>query len=287
MKQKIKTIALISLQILLVGGLLVCLGFATDKQSKVLCSKLVINIDNGNGDMFINNEDVLRILEDQTGSPVGKAANQISLSRMEAAIEANPHVKNAEVWMELNGDVFIRIKQKKAIVRIINSHSESFYMDEQGFIMPLSPIYTASVPVATGNITESENLFNYRSLDIPATDKMAAVTILDDIFHVAQLVERDTFWSAQVQQLVVDEKGEIGMIPTMGNHLIQFGKAEQLEEKFEKLMNFYLQGLNKTGWNKYSIINLKFKDQVVCVKKDAPPLAPPTPINATPNPPAH
>jgi cell division protein FtsQ len=39
-------------------------------------------------------------------------------------------------------------------------------------------------------------------------------------------------------------------------------------EKFEKLHTFYLQGLNTTGsWNKYSVINLKFKNQIVCTKK--------------------
>jgi hypothetical protein len=31
---------------------------------------------------------------------------------------------------------------------------------------------------------------------------------------------------------------------------------------------FYTEGLNKTdGWNKYSIINIKYKNQVVCTKK--------------------
>jgi cell division protein FtsQ len=285
-KQKIKTIALISLQILLVAGLLVCLGFAADKQSKMVCGKVTIHIDNTEGDMFINNEDVIRIMDDQTGSPIGKTANQISLPRIEAAIESNPHVKNAEVWMGLNGDLSIQVKQKRAVIRIINRNGDSFYLDENGFIMPLSSIYTASVPVATGEITETAELFEYRSMDIPKDDKIAPITVLDDLFHLAQYMEEDTFWSAQVQQLVVDEKGEISMVPTMGNHIIQFGKAEDVEEKFEKLMYFYLEGLNKTGWNKYAILNLKFKDQVVCVKKNQT-LPTPTPVTASPNPPAH
>ncbi len=286
MKQKIKTIALISLQILLVAGLLVCLGFAADKQSKVVCGQVTVHIDNTEGDMFINNEDVIRMMDDQTGSPIGKTANQISLPRIEAAIESNPHVKNAEVWMGLNGDLSVQVKQKRAVIRIINRNGDSFYLDENGFIMPLSTIYTAPVPVATGEITETAELFGYRSMDIPKEDKIAQITVLDDLFHLAQYMEKDTFWSAQVQQLVVDEKGEISIVPTMGNHLIQFGKAEDVEEKFEKLMYFYLEGLNKTGWNKYAILNLKFKDQVVCVKKNQT-LPVPTPAIASPNPPAH
>ena len=44
--------------------------------------------------------------------------------------------------------------------------------------------------------------------------------------------------------------------------------TEAYEEKFEKLKMFYTEGLNKTdGWNKYSTINIKYKNQVVCTKK--------------------
>jgi cell division protein FtsQ len=286
LKQKIKKSLIVCFQLLLVAGLIVCLGFAADKQKNTVCTKLDIYIDNRNGDMFINNADVLRILDDQTGSPLGKKANQISLPRMEAAVESNPHVQNAEVWMDLNGNVSIKIKQKKAVLRIINRGGESFYLDENGFIMPLSEIYTAPVPVATGEITETAQLFGYRSMNISANEKIASVTVLDDLFRLVEFIEKDTFWTAQIQQIVVNEKSEISLVPTMGNHLIQFGKVEDVEEKFQKLMHFYLEGLNKTGWNNYGVINLKFKNQVVCVKKNFIPNQPVMPVLQT-NPTPH
>jgi cell division protein FtsQ len=73
-----------------------------------------------------------------------------------------------------------------------------------------------------------------------------------------------------VQQVIVDSNAEFTIIPTLGNQLIFFGNAEDIEGKFKKLLNFYTEGLNKTGWNKYATINLKFKNQVVCTKKDIP-----------------
>ncbi|MCD7935525.1 MAG: cell division protein FtsQ, partial [Tannerellaceae bacterium] len=33
------------------------------------------------------------------------------------------------------------------------------------------------------------------------------------------------------------------------------------------LQVFYEQAIPKVGWDKYSLINLKFKDQIVCTKK--------------------
>jgi cell division protein FtsQ len=54
----------------------------------------------------------------------------------------------------------------------------------------------------------------------------------------------------------------------VGNHKIIFGKAENIAEKFNKLKLFYTEGLNKSdSWRKYSIINLKYKNLVVCTKK--------------------
>lgn len=32
-------------------------------------------------------------------------------------------------------------------------------------------------------------------------------------------------------------------------------------------MLFYEQAIHKVGWEKYSMINLKYKNQIVCTKK--------------------
>jgi cell division protein FtsQ len=76
------------------------------------------------------------------------------------------------------------------------------------------------------------------------------------------------FWNATVQQLYVNANGEIEFIPRIGNHTVILGDDQLLESKFNKLLLFYQEGMNKKGgWNQYSTINLKFKNQVVCTKK--------------------
>ena len=68
-------------------------------------------------------------------------------------------------------------------------------------------------------------------------------------------------------QLHINENKEVELIPRVGNHVILLGGEEEMEEKFEKLLLFYQKGIQQTGWNKYSIINLKYKNQLVCVKR--------------------
>jgi cell division protein FtsQ len=71
-----------------------------------------------------------------------------------------------------------------------------------------------------------------------------------------------------IQQIYVNTKKEIELYATIGNHKIVFGNSEDIPEKFNKLKMFYKEGLNSIdAWNKYSIVNLKYKNQVVCTKK--------------------
>ena len=58
------------------------------------------------------------------------------------------------------------------------------------------------------------------------------------------------------------------LYPAVGGHKIIFGTTEDMEEKFEKLKVFYKEGLSSIdSWTNYSVINLKYKNQVVCIKK--------------------
>jgi len=64
----------------------------------------------------------------------------------------------------------------------------------------------------------------------------------------------------------VNGAGEIELISRVGNQPVLFGDINDMEEKFDKLLLFYKEGLSKTGWNQYKTINLTYKDQVVCTK---------------------
>jgi cell division protein FtsQ len=58
----------------------------------------------------------------------------------------------------------------------------------------------------------------------------------------------------------------VELTPTVGNHQIILGKIADYRENLNKLQLFYEKGLAEVGWNRYSVINLKYKNQVVCTK---------------------
>ena len=124
---------------------------------------------------------------------------------------------------------------------------EGYYVDEDGKIMPLSRKYTSRVVVATGNISR----------------KFAC----NGLYPFIMTLRNDEFWDALVEQIVVEKGNEVVLIPKVGNFTIVLGTLDDMNEKLENLRLFLREGIVLKGWNVYKEINLKFKNQIVCVKR--------------------
>ena len=126
-------------------------------------------------------------------------------------------------------------------------------MTRDGLKMPLSRRYAARVPVATGSIDEKPHPID------SFTDTKTA-----DLLAIAQYLDKHAFFKALTGQLFVDGNGDIVLITKAEErHDIILGDATNLEEKFENLLQFYTKVLPIKGWDTYSTINLKFRNQIV------------------------
>ena len=85
---------------------------------------------------------------------------------------------------------------------------------------------------------------------------------------IADYINNTPPWNKEIQQIYVKDPKHIEFIPSTGNHTVIIGEPIDIEDKLNRLQNFYQQGLNKTGWNKYSTINLNYANQIVCTKKN-------------------
>ena len=78
---------------------------------------------------------------------------------------------------------------------------------------------------------------------------------------------------AMVEQVDITAQRMFEMIPKIGNQLIVFGDASDVEAKLQKLKLFYKEIMIKAGWNNYSVINVQYKNQVVAKRKGAEDIA--------------
>ncbi len=237
------------------------------KKNEIKCSKIIVRILDETNNFFIEEGDVLSMLNDKGEKIIGEGINSINVNKLEEFLLLHPSIKEANVYRNLQGNLEIKIIQRNPILRIINKNRESFYVDELGKIMPLSNKYSAHVLIASGNIG-----LNYTKLILAQNAKIGdnsvnnSNALLLDLYQLASYIYHDEFWRAQIEQIYVLDNG-FELIPRVGTHLIKLGSIDNYKNKFRNLKALYIQGLPSSGWNKYKTINLKYNNQVICTKR--------------------
>jgi cell division protein FtsQ len=143
----------------------------------------------------------------------------------------------------LDGRLIAEVWQKEPIIRIHAGNGYGYYLDKSGHEFPLSKQYSARVMVATGNIDTA---------------------VVRKLYTLACFVHENPFWKAQIEQIFVNDGKDLILIPKVGRSKLIIGDTERLEEKLNDLRIVQKDALTAVGWNKYSSINVKFKDVVIC-----------------------
>jgi hypothetical protein len=221
--------------------------FSEEKKDDSPCKEVEIIIADSLEKYFLKEKDIIAYLKKSNHYPLNKKISEINTNDIEKALLKNEIVETAEVVQTITGKIKIVISQKMPILRVFNSDG-SFYIDKTGKIMPASLGQAIYVPVASGNI-----------------EKSFAVS---ELYRFALFLQKDDFWNDQIEQIYVRSVNDIEIIPRVGNHQIILGSLDNYENKLKNLRLFYEQVIPKMGWGKYSVINLKYKNQIVCKKRN-------------------
>jgi cell division protein FtsQ len=238
--------------VICLAGVIVLMSFVNVKKQNVKCSN--VNILIPGADNFIEREEVDALLLQSQGTLIGRDLQQINLNEIEDNMESNPYIAAAKIYADMDGIIHIEIKQRQPVLRVINAGDQDFYIDRYGLKMPVSANFTANVLVANGSINEP---FNGR-LDTLTTKNGR------DIYKTALFIKQDTLWNAQIEQIFMDERQDMVLVPRVGNQRIILGNSDSLEVKMNNLLAFYKKVMPKLGWDTYKTINIKYTNQVVC-----------------------
>jgi cell division protein FtsQ len=221
----------------------VLFAFSSIRNSTRLVSAPLIQFV-GDDNLFVTQETVSKLLIQNQESVTNKPKEIIDLNALETALNSNPMIKQAEVYMSVDGSITATIEQKKPIARV--STNASYYIDEQGSYMPLSTNYTARVPLVTG-VIEKNNL--------------------STVFAVAQKIRSDEFLKKHIVEIHQNEDLTIDLRLRNNDFKVHLGSLELLDKKINNLKAFYLKAIKDNTLSSYSIVNLKFDKQVICTKK--------------------
>lgn len=237
-------------------------AWLTSRTNSIICKAIQVNIIDSSEFYLVTKREILNLINSTGIRIIGKGFKEISLPDIEDRISILRELKEAEVYTTVDGLLHVYADQRNPLLRVMAGGGD-YFVDDEGVVIRRRKLYTPRLQIAEGNIRITSQMLN----GVSVLDTAIKNSILKDIYQLVDYMRKDDFWSAQIDQLYVDNKDEIDLIPRLGNHKIHLGSIENYEGKLRNLEAFYREVIPVTGWNKYELINLEFKDQIVCRRR--------------------
>lgn len=197
-----------------------------------------------NEPLFIADEMVNKLLIENKSDIKTIAKVEVDLNKLEKSINKNKMIEKSDVFVSIDGTLRAIVKQKTPVARVVND-SGSFYIDYEGSTMPLSELNSARVPLVLGEITDK----NRKKLS-----------------EILKMIYDDEFLKKNIIGVQVLPQDELLMKNRNYDFDILFGKPINVEKKFNNYKAFFQKEVTDSVVRKYKKINLKFTQQVVCIK---------------------
>ena len=225
-------------------------AYAKSQKSNMLFTAIDVEIDNA---VFIDEGEVKDIVKRRV---IGKPIDSINIYNIENELSTSGSIKNSDVYYQMPGTLYIKVSQRIPVLRFITNNG-GFYCDRSGFILPLVDGHSQDLPIVSGVMPFS----------IPEKKRGVVEEGREDIMNILSLSEyirNNAYWDDEIEQIDINSKGKVTLICRSISEKIEFGKISNIEDKFEKLA-IYFKTIRDSS-NHYSIVNLEYKDQIVCRK---------------------
>lgn len=218
------------------------LGFSRQRNNGRTLEKISIEFTDEN-EPFITHSAVNKLLIQNADSVTSIVKETLVLNEMEQRLLGNPMIRDAEVFVTVDGALGARIEQRNPIARVAST--PDYYLDEDGKKMPLSAVYTARVPLITGK-SQSD---------------------LTEVTKLLLEIEKDDFMKSSVVGLHIESNGIIELRLRKHEMRVRFGKPTDIARKFQNFKAFYKKTKEDNLINNYKLVDLQFGNQVVATKK--------------------
>ena len=242
------------------AALIVLFVVAWKAKEEKKCTSIQIELVGENtAALFMDEKEILQIIHEQ-GVKEGMPIGDVNLNTLEKYLQTIRWVKNVELFLDNTQSLQVRIEQRIPIARIFTASGNSFYIDKEGLQLPLKQLTVLRLPVFTNFPSDQEKLSKPESL------------LLNDVLHFTKAVSTDSFFMAQTAQVNIATNGDFELVPSVGDHLVLIGSVENIEDKLNRLYTFYKKVWVQSGLNAYQVIDCRFDNQIVALKKGMQPI---------------
>lgn len=191
---------------------------------------------------FISVESVDKMLKQSDSISLKLVKRDLNLKVIEKLINKNSFISSADVSLELNGELGVRIVEKEPVFRVLD---DDYYIDLSGSIMPLSENYSERIPLILSEVDSTE---------------LKSLGLLGNYF------KNDTFLSYHIAGLEIIDNEFLFHVNSF-KYLIKMKDLSDFKSRFNNYKVFYKTVINDSVLVKLKSINLNFKNQVIVQKR--------------------
>jgi len=245
---------------------IISMAFVNNEYKKKKVENITIKIISSNQPMLCSDEEIEIYLKKHFDELKDKTYQDIHFYELENIINEKNEIKTSAIYFTLDNQLYIQITERKPIARILNNRF-NHYIDDEWKLFAVTKPY--KVPLIMGEIYDLPKLFKHYPINkIKRYSSLSEVSKLDDIYIAMNTILADTLLLNFIDYVYINKNNDIILYPIIGKFSINAGTSEYFQEKMNKLKLFIHQGLNKNdAWNRYSEINLKYKQLIYCTKK--------------------
>lgn len=238
-----KTVVKIVILLMVAAAIIYTLVYInTTKHEEKICSGVDINVIDSLSTGLIHENDVRDILNKKKIHIEGQPMDSINNAVIIEALSESPYVDTASCYHTPAGKLCVDVVAMQPVLHVMAANGEEYYLDRKGKTMPIGGL-NVNLNIATGHITK----------DFAAKN----------LTQLACYIQDDSFWQPLIQQINVASPKHIQLIMRVGESIIDLGDNSGIKAKLNKMRLFINQGLNEAGWDKYSTIDISYKDVVV------------------------
>lgn len=186
---------------------------------------------------FIDEKDIKEIVKKSNPE---RRIGDINIPELEKKLNKLPAVDSANVFLNLNGNLHLDIKQRVPAFRL-NKNGNDFYVDGKGTEFPISKNYSFPCMLVTGDVDKSEYI------------KLA---------ELVDKIDRDEF-SKKYFIGISKEKENYNLLTSQGNYKVEIGDLENINLKVKGFKTFVEKHLVYQEPEKYTKISVKYDNQIV------------------------
>lgn len=229
--------------------------YASNRAEKV--EQVNINLGSSSGIYLVNQERLKEYLYKRMDTLVGQTMEEIDLAWMEYIMEENSYVSLAEIYLDNHHHLNLDIELAQPMIRYLSDDGRGFYISKEGDLIDWSPDFTPRLIVARGNLSK------YTPGDTISERLQNQLKILS---KVGNEIVSSSYLQSIVDEIILKSENNIEIVSKIGNARVLVGDTVGLADKMNRFKLFYQEAYPIVGWDKYQVIDVRFKEKIYCRK---------------------